>query len=185
MPRKSRSEQLDRALDALLRGDEPAREAPSEELAELLGVAEALRGLPRAAFRAKLAGAFRPPIVPHDLREAARDLPPVDLKRLGVLDRATIGLFRFSGSAPWERHPDGDELIVVLEGGGEITVLTDEGPVTAELRPGRLFVCPRGLWHRPVATPSMTALYVTPLAGSEHSWADDPRASGAGDLHGR
>lgn len=116
-------------------------------------------------------------IVPHDLREAVRDLPVAELRRLGALDRGTIGVFRFSGAGPWERHPDGDELVVVLEGGGEITVLADDRaePVRAELRPGRLFVCPRGLWHRPVATPSMTALYVTPLAGSEHSWADDPR----------
>src|SRR4029453_1822577 len=33
----------------------------------------------------------------------------------------------------------------------------------------------RGLWHRSIATPSMTALYITPLTGSEHSWAEDPR----------
>jgi mannose-6-phosphate isomerase-like protein (cupin superfamily) len=178
MPRSSRSDLLDRGVEAILRGAEPAPAAPDAELAELLGVAERLRGLPRARFRAQLAARLRPPIEPHDLREAARDLPAAELRRLGAFDRATIGLFRFSGRAPWERHPDGDELIVVLEGGGEITVLTDDGPVRAELRPGRLFVCPRGLWHRPVATPSMTALYVTPLAGSEHSWEEDPRMRG-------
>jgi mannose-6-phosphate isomerase-like protein (cupin superfamily) len=176
MPRRSRSDDLDRAVDALLAGREPDAVAHDAELAELVGLAAALRGLPRSAFRARLSGELFQPIAPQDLREAVKDLPPLELRRLGSLDRATIGVFRFSGTAPWERHPDGDELIVVLDGGGEITVLTDEGPVRAELRPGKLFVCPRGLWHRPVATPSMTALYVTPLAGGEHSWADDPRA---------
>jgi hypothetical protein len=176
MPRRSRSDDLDRAVDALVAGRESEPLASDEELSALVGLAAVLRDLPRAAFRAQLSGALLHTIESKDLREAVKDLPPLELRRLGALDGATIGLFRFSGSAPWERHPDGDELIVVLDGGGEITVLTDEGPIRAELRPGRLFVCPRGLWHRPVATPSMTALYVTPLAGSEHSWADDPRA---------
>lgn len=180
MPRRNRSEELDRAVTAVLARRDPEPSPDDAELVELVGLAAALRGLPRAGFRSELAAGMRAPIVPHDLREAVKDLPAAELKRLGSLDRATIGVFRFSGRAPWERHPDGDELILVLDGGGEITVLTDEegaDPIHAELRPGRLFVCPRGLWHRPVATPSMTALYVTPLGGSEHSWADDPRVA--------
>jgi quercetin dioxygenase-like cupin family protein len=177
MPRRNRSEEVDQAVTALLARRDPAPSADDPELSELTRIAGALRGLPRSGFRSKLGTEMRPPIVPHDLREAVKDLPAAELKRLGSLDQATIGVFRFSGRAPWERHPDGDELILVLDGGGEITVLAEEDgePIRAELRPGRLFVCPRGLWHRPVATPSMTALYVTPLGGSEHSWAEDPR----------
>jgi mannose-6-phosphate isomerase-like protein (cupin superfamily) len=174
MSRRSRGEELDRALDAMLRDPDAAR-PPAGELSELLLIATALRTMPRPAFRRKLSSDLRPPLVPQDLREAAKNLPAMTSRWLGTLDRGSIGLFRFSGAAPWERHPDGDELILVLEGGGDITVLTDDGPVAAELRPGRLFVCPRGLWHRSIATPSMTALYITPLTGSEHSWAEDPR----------
>jgi mannose-6-phosphate isomerase-like protein (cupin superfamily) len=178
MPRRNRSDEVDEAVTAVLARRDPPPSAEDAELSEFALIATALRGLPRAGFRSKLGTEMRPRVVPHDLREAVKDLPAAELKRLGSLDRATIGLFRFSGRAPWERHPDGDELILVLDGGGEITVLTEEEgaePIRAELRPGRLFVCPRGLWHRPVATPSMTALYVTPLGGSEHSWAEDPR----------
>jgi mannose-6-phosphate isomerase-like protein (cupin superfamily) len=179
MPRRNRSEELDRAVEAILEGDPiplaPGRGGDDSELTDLLRIAAALRGLPRARFRDELGAALRPQIAAHDLRDAVKGLPQLELRRLGALDRATIGVFRFTGQAPWERHPDGDELIVVLEGGGEITVLGEGEPTRAELRPGRLFVCPRGLWHRPVATPSMTALYVTPLTGSEHSWAEDPR----------
>ncbi|MBM4265523.1 MAG: cupin domain-containing protein [Deltaproteobacteria bacterium] len=169
-------DRLDRAIEAIVQGD-PAPET-SDDLRELIGVAEALRALPREGFRAELGGALRPPIVSHDLRELAKDLPLLQSRWFAKLERASVGVFRFQGRAPWERHPDGDEMILVLDGGGEITVLTDDGPVQAELRPGRLFVCPRGLWHRPVATPSMTALYVTPIEGNEHSWADDPRVAG-------
>ena len=187
MPERDPAEELDEALEAVLSGGASTFDAANADLSELFRLGVALRGLPRPELReelgaelraAALGAALRERIGPRDLREAARDLPEMELRRLGSFDRATIGLFHFSGKAPWERHPDGDELIVVLDGGGEITVLAEPGgePIRAELRPGRLFVCPRGLWHRPVATPSMTALYLTPLAGSEHSWADDPRA---------
>ena len=176
MPRRTRSDELDRAVDAVLRGEEVAPASTDTELAELVAVATTLRGLPRAAFRAKLSAELRPPIVPHDLRDAVKDLPAPGGRALGSFDHATIGVFRHSGRAPWERHPGGDELLLVLEGGGEITVLAEGGPIEAELRPGRLFICPRGLWHRSVATPSMTALYVTPAVGTQLSWADDPRA---------
>ena len=55
---------------------------------------------------------------------------------------------RFSGQAPWERHPDGDELLHVLEGAVDLTVLTDDGPTELRLDAGSVFVCPKGLWHR-------------------------------------
>lgn len=176
MAKKTLGEDLDRAIESLFRGETPG-EASSADLRGLLEVATALRALPRADFRSRLGRDLRPAIAPHDLRVAVKDLPFLENRRLGTFDRASIGVFRFSGRAPWERHPDGDELILVLEGGGEMTVLGEDGPVQAELRPGRLFVCPRGLWHRPIATPEMTALYVTPLEGNQHSWADDPLAS--------
>lgn len=152
--------------------------AANAELSALLRLAVELRDLPRAGFRAELGLALRPRLESRDLRAEVSQLTSHDAPRLlGSLDRATILVTKFSGLAPWERHPDGDELIVVLEGGGDITVLTDDGPVRSELRPGRLFVCPKGLWHRAHAQPAMTALYVTPLAGGEHSFAEDPRTA--------
>jgi mannose-6-phosphate isomerase-like protein (cupin superfamily) len=162
-------------VEAALSGSSVGLSAENADLSDLLRLAQELRTLPSPAFRARLGRELRPPLEARSLREAARDLGPREDRRLASLDRLTILLSRFSGATPWERHPDGDEMILVLEGGGEITVLHEDGPVRAELRPSSLFVCPRGLWHRTVAAPSVTALYLTPLEGSEHSWADDPR----------
>ena len=175
---ESRADALDRNIEAILNEPDASLTPGNAELAELLKLGIELRDLPRSGFRAALALELRPRLESRDLRAEVAELTSRDEPRLlGSLDRASIMVTKFSGLAPWERHPDGDELIVVLEGGGDITVLTDDGPVVSELRPGRLFVCPKGLWHRAHAQPAMTALYVTPLAGGEHSFADDPRTA--------
>jgi quercetin dioxygenase-like cupin family protein len=173
---ESRADALDRRIEAILKQPDVSLTAANTELSALLALGLELRDLPRPAFRKGLELALRPRIESRDLREETRQLTGQDQPRLlGSLDNATIMVTKFSGLAPWERHPDGDELILVLEGGGTITVLTASGPVRSELSPGRLFVCPKGLWHRAHADPAMVALYVTPLAGGEHSWAEDPR----------
>ncbi len=183
MPRKRRTpaDELDQRVEAILDQPGAALSRANSELSALLRVAVELRNLPRRGFREKLDLALRPPqaLQSRDLREEVQHLSGFANRLLGSLDQATIMVTKFAGLAPWERHPDGDELIVVLEGGGDITVLTEDGPVTSELSPGRLFVCPKGLWHRANAQPAMVALYVTPLGGGEHSWAADPRTAGA------
>src|SRR5262245_25200373 len=54
----------------------------------------------------------------------------------------------FSGTSPWERHPDGEELLHVLEGEVEITVLAQKGSLRRRIKAGAMFVVPRGLWHK-------------------------------------
>ncbi len=170
------AEALDRGIEALLNEPDASLSPANAELSALLRLALELRELPRSGFRAELGLALRPRLESRDLREEVSRLAGgYENRLLGSLDTSSIMVTKFAGLAPWERHPGGDELILVLEGGGDITVLTDAGPVRSELRPGRLFVCPKGLWHRAHAQPAMTALYVTPLAGGEHSWAEDPR----------
>ena len=90
-------------------------------------------------------------------------------------NRTTLTVGRFVGETPWERHPDGDELLHVLDGKGIVTVLTDDGPVRVPIRAGSVFVCPQGLWHRQNAPQGVTTLYATPLLHGEVSFADDPR----------
>jgi mannose-6-phosphate isomerase-like protein (cupin superfamily) len=128
------------------------------------------------------------PMQPHDLRAAWKAVPqllvsptttPEDalasMRELGSLNECTLGVIRFSGETPWERHPGGDELLHVLEGEVDLTVLTDSGPVDATIGQGSIFVVPRGLWHRQRPRPSVTLLFATPVEGGEHSWAEDPR----------
>lgn len=127
----------------------------------------------------------------RDLPAALRDLsavPPLAITRdtteaeangaireIGRLEERFLGVMRFSGTTPWERHPDGDELLHVLDGEVDVRVLTDDGPVDVAVPAGSLFVCPRGFWHRQTPRAAATVFFATPTATSEASWADDPR----------
>ncbi len=83
----------------------------------------------------------------------------------------------FSGDSAWERHPGGDELVQVIAGRTELTILADGGPQTLELRAGMLAVVPQSCWHRFHAPDGVTILTVTPRP-TEISRADDPPGDG-------
>jgi len=124
----------------------------------------------------------------HDLRAALREVPHLNItaetteakadaavRHIAKIGNLTIGVMSYTGLTPWERHPDGDELLLALDGELDLTVLTDNGSVTRKLSAGEAFVCPQGLWHRQNAEKSVSMLYGTPIETSEISMADDPR----------
>lgn len=145
-----------------------------------------------SAARRRLSGGREAPVlVAYDLRAVLRDLPELKItpdtteedadaavRKLTTLGPCTLGVVRFSGLHPWERHPAGDELLHALDGAVDMTVLTDDGAVQTTLRAGSIFVCPRGLWHRTLPRPVVTMLFGTPSATTEVSFADDPRRDG-------
>ena len=123
----------------------------------------------------------------HDLAALAAALPTLDLATgptyeqamasmasLGALGGLRLGVARFRGQPPWEKHPD-DELIYVLDGAVDVTLLEDSGPSTVTLEAGALFVVPAGTWHRSSAPESVTSLVATSAEGNERSLAEDPR----------
>ena len=80
----------------------------------------------------------------------------------------------FSGSSPWERHRNGDELVHVLAGAAQLTIMTDAGPQSFALRAGMVIVVPQGHWHRFDAPELVTVLTATPQP-TDHTSAADPR----------
>jgi quercetin dioxygenase-like cupin family protein len=76
--------------------------------------------------------------------------------------------------SPWERHLEGQELLHVLEGAIEVTLLLESGTITTRLDAGSIFVVPVGVWH--AHTPLTPAIEFGATPGrSEHSTAEDPR----------
>jgi uncharacterized cupin superfamily protein len=107
-----------------------------------------------------------------DLATASEE-PPSPIGTFQFHD-CTVGVGNFSGRPPWELHTNGDELLHILAGESELTVLEDGGPVTRWLRTGDLAVVPQNCWHSNNAPEGVAMLYMTPSAGNCHSW-DDPR----------
>lgn len=123
----------------------------------------------------------------HRLAELAEGLATLDLaqgpthdeamaaaKNLGDFAGLDLGLARFRGRPPWEKHIE-DELLYVVDGSVEVTLLSQGGPERIELREGSLLVVPAGTWHRSNAAESVTLLFATPREGNESSFAEDPR----------
>jgi quercetin dioxygenase-like cupin family protein len=86
----------------------------------------------------------------------------------------TTGVASFKGRPPWELHTEGDELLHILSGECELTVLEPAGPVSRVLRRGDLAVIPQGRWHCNDAANEVRMLFITPTVGNDHS-RDDPR----------
>jgi mannose-6-phosphate isomerase-like protein (cupin superfamily) len=84
----------------------------------------------------------------------------------------------FVGESPWERHQGGDELVHVLKGETQLTILTldGEGRDVLILKEGMLTVVPQSCWHRFHSETGVTVLSVTPQP-TDHSIAEDPSIS--------
>lgn len=81
----------------------------------------------------------------------------------------------------WEMHPDGDELLYVIQGAITVVLEREGGEDVSEVDTGKMFVVPRGVWHRVrVRTPGKL-LFCTPGPRTEHRSArrSGPRKSPA------
>jgi hypothetical protein len=77
--------------------------------------------------------------------------------------------FSFDESwAMWERHPEGDEVVICTA--GEITLIQElpDGPQKVPLRAGEYAINPRGVWHTTDVAGHATALFITAGRGTEH-----------------
>lgn len=85
----------------------------------------------------------------------------------------------YSGSSEWERHPKGDEVVMVLEGTTTAILLTSRGEERHALAEQELIVIPVGVWHRFESSERLKVMTITPQP-TEHSLdmptAPDPRA---------
>lgn len=68
----------------------------------------------------------------------------------------------WAGASEWERHPQGDEIVMVVGGETTLFLLVDGVEHPNRLGPGELLVVPQGTWHRFETPDSVQALSVTP-----------------------
>ncbi|MFO6419994.1 cupin domain-containing protein [Hylemonella sp. W303a] len=95
----------------------------------------------------------------------------VSAGRLPQLDQGRLmSAFTFSEPwATWERHPAGEELVLLLSGSCELVLDLPEGEQVTPLQTtGAYVLVPRSVWHTARTSTSTTLLFLTPGAGTEH-----------------
>lgn len=119
--------------------------------------------------------------------EAVLQRPPtwsagdVSFWNLGTQGSNNLWLGRFGPESvgqrsPWERHPQGQELLHVLAGAVQVTLLVDSRQIIIRLDAGSIFVVPSAVWHSHTPLASTIEFGATP-GKSQHSTAADPRVA--------
>lgn len=72
----------------------------------------------------------------------------------------------------WEMHPDGDELVYLLDGDVEFLLELPSGVASARLSGRAALLVPRGTWHTAKMFAPSRLLFVTRGAGTQHRQVD-------------
>ena len=100
------------------------------------------------------------------------EMTEADRKGSGAF--ATLAPFRdgnifsakFAGDGAWERHPNGDELVQVVDGSTTLHIITEDGPQSHTLSSGMVVIVPQGAWHRFHSPEGVSLVTATPTAGT-------------------
>ena len=68
----------------------------------------------------------------------------------------------------WERHPAGEEVVLLLSGRADLIQRIDGGERHVALRPGQAVINPPGVWHTADVHEPGQGLFITPGRGTEH-----------------
>ena len=79
-----------------------------------------------------------------------------------------IFIAHYAGDSQWERHANGDEIVMVLEGETSLVLLLDGSEPPNRLRANEFLVVPQNVWHRFESPLGVKVLSVTPQP-TDHS----------------
>lgn len=79
-------------------------------------------------------------------------------KIIAQMNNYHFKLGKFQGHFIWHKHPDTDEVFIVLE--GKMRIDFHDGEV--DLKTGEMFVVPRGVEHKPFAEKECQIMLVEP-----------------------
>ncbi len=68
----------------------------------------------------------------------------------------------------WERHPAGEEVVVLLSGRVDLIQDLPDGERVVELHPGEAAINPTNVWHTARVHEPGLGLFITPGRGTEH-----------------
>jgi quercetin dioxygenase-like cupin family protein len=96
--------------------------------------------------------------------------------RLAPYRDGAIFTAKFAGTSAWERHPQGDEIVQIIDGATTLHLMTGEGRQSMLLGAGMVAIVPQNTWHQFEAPDGVCVMTATPQP-TEHLAVDveDPR----------
>ena len=114
-------------------------------------------------------------VLKPDLQVRTVDVSPslyadLDSEYSGFKGHVLIASHEFSEDWPtWERHPAGDEIVMILSGKATLVLRTTSGEESVVLdKPGSYVVIPHNTWHTARVSQLSRMLFVTPGEGTEN-----------------
>jgi mannose-6-phosphate isomerase-like protein (cupin superfamily) len=113
----------------------------------------------------------RTPTTPEATREGA-------FAYLAPYRDGAITVGKYAGTSAWERHPQGDEIVHILEGAATLHLMTEEGRQSLALKDGMMVIVPQNMWHQ-IEAPEGVCLMTTTPQPTQHLTVDveDPRTA--------
>lgn len=69
----------------------------------------------------------------------------------------------------WEKHPAGDETVVLISGTATMVLKKDSGEEIVKLtEPGSFLIVPKNTWHTALISEAAEMLFITPGEGTEN-----------------
>jgi mannose-6-phosphate isomerase-like protein (cupin superfamily) len=69
---------------------------------------------------------------------------------------------KFAGTSDWERHPQGDEIVEIIDGATMLHLISADGRRCVTLTAGMMVIVPQNTWHRFEAPGGVCLLTATP-----------------------
>ena len=82
--------------------------------------------------------------------------------RLADYRDGAVFVGHWAGASEWERHPVGDELVMVVDGETTLVLVVNGTEQPQAMSRGELVVVPRGTWHRFETPEGVKVLTVSP-----------------------
>src|SRR6266702_4388394 len=96
--------------------------------------------------------------------------------RLAPYRDGVIFTAKFAGDGAWERHPNGDEIVQIVDGATTLHLMTAAGKQSVKLKAGMMAIVPRNMWHRFEAPNGVSLMTATPQPTEHLKIAvEDPR----------
>jgi mannose-6-phosphate isomerase-like protein (cupin superfamily) len=83
---------------------------------------------------------------------------------------------KFAGDGAWERHPNGDEIVQIVDGATTLHFIAEDRLQSLHLKAGMVAIVPQNTWHRFESPDGVSLMTATPQPTEHLTVAvDDPR----------